>query len=125
MRIRPIDRVTQQRDQSGRRCDLPQSPRRQRVKEGVGCAFAGDHVWRERRRKVPEIPIESTFVAVCNEMELLFRRGGHLMMGTEIGMQRRRAAALRADNDKIWLRNRSVTGAWGGRFYLDSSPHPS
>src|SRR5215216_2537067 len=112
MRVRPVDRVAQQRDQFCLWCDLPQPLWCQWVIERVRCRFACNSVRRQLCRKLSEIPITATFVAVRNEMKLLGCGSSHLGMCTQIGMQRRRTAALRADDDKIWRRNHSVTGAW-------------
>jgi hypothetical protein len=125
VRVRPVDRVAQQRDQLCRWCDLPQSTWRQWVKERVGRRFAGDDVRRELRRKLPEVPVETALVAVGDEMELLRGWGCHLGMGTEIGVQRRRAAALRTDDDVVRRRNRTIAEAWGAGLNRDSAPDAS
>src|SRR5215208_6046284 len=122
MRVRPVDRVAQQGDQSRLWCDLEQAQRRPWVKEGVGRRFASDDARRELRRKLSKVPVWTTFVAVRDEVQLLVSCGHHLWMGTQVRMKRRRAAALRANDDEIWCRNHSVAGARDTR--VNHSPSP-
>src|SRR5215203_4044286 len=93
------------------------------MKERVGRRFAGDNVRRDLFRKLPEVPVETAFVAVREEMEFLRRWGNHLRVGTQIRMKRRRPAALGADDDEVWRRNQSVARTWDMQTFSDSSPN--
>src|SRR5215217_899852 len=122
MRVCPVDRVAKQHDRFCRWCNLQQPPWCQRVEECVWCSFASNNARRELSRKLPEVPGETAFVAICEEMELLRRCGDHLGVGTQVRMQRCRAAALRAVDDEIWRSNHSVAQAWNIQIIGDSTP---
>jgi hypothetical protein len=112
VRERAVDRVTQQSDQLRVRDRLGDTLRRERVEEIARARLADDPPARAGG-KVATVPAASAAVVSVEVADLLPRRARDLRVPAQVGVQRRRAGFLGAEDQEVGQRARERRQAPG------------